>query len=48
MVNIVIDQFNKDLRAFGSGELSNKMLLVRIIENKKLMLILGQVRLSNG
>ena len=27
---------------------SGKMLLVRIVENNKMMLILGQVRLSKG
>ncbi len=32
----------------GSGALSDKMLLVRIVENNKLMLILGQIRLSKG
>ncbi len=31
-----------------SGALPGKMLLVRIIKNNKLMLILGQVRLSEG
>ncbi len=30
----------------GSGALSGKILLVRIVENNKLMHILGQVRLS--
>ena len=33
---------------FGSGAVSGKMLLVRIIENKKIMLSLGQVRLIKG
>ena len=33
---------------FESGALSGKMFLVRIIKSKKLMLILGQVRLSKG
>ena len=32
----------------GSDALSGKMLLVRSIENNKLMLTLGQVRLSKG
>ncbi len=32
----------------GSGALSGKMLLVRIVVIIKLMLILGQVRLSKG
>ena len=32
----------------GSGALPGKMLLVMIIENNKMMLILGQVRLSKG
>ncbi len=32
----------------GYGALQGKMLLVRIIENNKLMLILGQDRLSKG
>ncbi len=33
---------------FGSGALSSKMLLVRIIENNKIDAYLGQVRLSKG
>ena len=33
---------------FICGALPGKMLLVRIIENIKFMLILGQVRLSKG
>ena len=33
---------------FGSGALSGKMLLVRIVENNKIDDNLGQVRLSNG
>ncbi len=32
----------------GSGALFGKILLVRIIENNKIMPILGQVRLSEG
>ncbi len=35
-------------RNIGYGALSGKMLLVRIVEKIKLMLILGQVRLSEG
>ena len=31
-----------------TGALSGKMLLVRIVENNKLMLVLAQVRLSKG
>ena len=31
---------------FGSGALSGKMLLVRIVENNKLMIIVRQVRLN--
>ena len=31
-----------------SGAIPNKMLLVRIIEKKNLMIILGQVRLGKG
>ena len=34
------------LAVFGSGALTSKMLPVRIIENNKLMLILGQVRFN--
>ena len=30
----------------GSGAFSSKMFLVRIVENNKLIIILGQVRLS--
>ena len=33
---------------FGSGALSGKMLLVRIVENNKIYDYLGQVRLSKG
>ncbi len=33
---------------FGSGELSGKMLLVRIVKNNKINDYLGQVRLSKG
>ena len=39
---------NIKIRNIGSGALSGKMLLLRIIENNKLMIILGQVRLSEG
>ncbi len=35
-------------KEIGSGAFSDKMLFVRIIENNKLMLISGQVRLSIG
>jgi len=35
-------------RIFGSGALSGKMLLERIVENNKIDDILGQVRLSKG
>ena len=37
-----------NIENFRSGALPGKMLLVRSIENNKLMLILGQVRLSKG
>ena len=33
---------------FGSGAVPCKVLILRIIENNKLMLILNQVRLSKG
>ena len=35
-------------RIWGSGALSGKMMLVRIVENNKMKLILEQVRLSKG
>ncbi len=35
-------------RKIESGALPVKLLLVRIVENNKMMLILGQVRLSKG
>ena len=37
-----------NIKLLGSGALNGEMLLVRIIENNKIMLILGQVRLSKG
>ncbi len=37
-----------DRSTFRSGELSGKMLLVRIVENNKIDDYLGQVRLSKG
>ncbi len=41
------DLLNSDL-VHGSGALSGKMLLVRIVENDKIYDYLGQVRLSKG
>ncbi len=35
-------------KVFGSGALSGKRLLVRIIENNKLILISGKIRLIKG
>ena len=34
-------------KIIGSGALSGKMLLLRIVKNNNFMLTLGQVRLSN-
>ena len=36
----------KKIQYFGSGALSGKMLLVRIVENNKIDAYLGQFRLS--
>ena len=38
----------KRRRIFGSGAISDKMLLVRIVENDKIFDKSGQVRLSKG
>ncbi len=35
-------------KKYGSGALSGKMLLVRIVKNNKIHDYLGQVRLSKG
>ncbi len=41
-------QFYINQETFGSGALSDKMLLVRIVEYNKISDYLGQVRLSKG
>ncbi len=48
IVESLIKTHGKFIYKFGSGVLPGKMLLVRIVENKKSMIILGQDRLSKG